>query len=153
MTINAGDPPDPLPSELLTGTGVGAWLIRPADLDRLPYLTSAPLPDDPERPAPGCAHDPTVDDPPEVLRMPLSEVHRYRGPAGDRDDPYRTPDGDVGPHAPLTLTYRELRQLVALHLTECAATMPRERPWLYAQQRARAMADGETPLRLSEVLR
>jgi hypothetical protein len=169
MTINAGDPPDPLPSELLTGTGVGAWLIRPADLDRLPYLTDAPPPED-ERTAPGLAEDPTVDHPRgDPTDGYLPDRHRVTGladysvpipapvdlaarPPSAPLDPYRTPDGDTGPDAPLTLTYRELRRLIALHLAQLAATLPRDRPWLYAEQTAKAMSDGEMPLRLRDVL-
>ncbi len=139
--ITAGQEPEPLLSERLHGSGVAAWVLRPEDLDRLGVLTTAPRvltqdaqdPADVEWPRPGVQ---------ELPAPPLSASL----------DPYRTPDGDVGPDAPLTLSYRELRRLIALHLAQVAHTMPRERGWLYAEQTARAMADGESPLRLREVL-
>jgi hypothetical protein len=40
--IRAADPPIPLPSEVLAGQGVAAFVLRPADLDRLPVLTTYP---------------------------------------------------------------------------------------------------------------
>lgn len=118
MPITAGDPPDPLPSERLSGSGVAAWVLRPEDLDRLPVLSAEP-------PAP---------------RPEMPQDSRYR------------PSGGTWPEDGITLSYRELRCLIALHLAQAAATMPRERPWLWAEGQARAMEDGETPLRLREVL-
>lgn len=140
--LTAGQEPDPLPSELLHDSGVAAWVLRPEDLDRLGVLTTAPRvrtadgrdPDELEWPTPGCAPE------------------RTGSRSSDPLDPYRTPDGQVGPDTHVTLSYRELRRLIALHLAQVAATMPRERGWLYAEASARSMSDGEMPLRLREVL-
>jgi hypothetical protein len=142
--IHAADPAEPLPSELLEPSGVAAWVLRPVDLDRLGVLTAEPYqrpltvdgrdPDELELPTPGAAPDPTVDAPSDPL-------------AAYRPDPQ-----GVWPDTHLTLSYGELRRLIALHLAQLAATMPRDRPWLYADARAKAMADGETPLRLREVM-
>jgi hypothetical protein len=126
--------PDALPSELLPPY-IAGWLVTPADLDRLRLLTTEP--GDPDTHA-GLAHDPTVDGPVQPPRDPL--------------DAYRTPDGQVGPDTHVTLSYRELRALIALHLSSVAVTMPRARGWLYLEQAARAMSEGEMPLRLREVL-
>lgn len=56
------------------------------------------------------------------------------------------------PEDALTLTYGEMRQLIALHLDQLGHTLGRVAPWEDAHRAARAMRDGETPLRVSEVL-
>jgi hypothetical protein len=70
----------------------------------------------------------------------------HRGPCSedlpDLADEPRRPRPDWYPDDAVTLTYRELRQLLGLHLDRCAAD-----PDL-----ARAMRDGESPLHLAEVL-
>lgn len=82
--------------------------------------------DDEEQARPGLAPDPTLD---EAL-------------AGPVDDDPRRPHPDSWPDDAVLLRYRELRDLVALHLDR------------YADARtARAMRDGDVPLRLAEVLR
>lgn len=93
--------------------------------------------------------------PGDLDRLPVLSTEPRTAPAERSSDPldaYRTPDGQVGPDTHVTLSYRELRALVALHLMTCAQTMPRERGWVYAESRARAMSDGEVPLLLREVL-
>jgi hypothetical protein len=67
---------------------------------------------------------------------------RQAGPLGD--DP-RRPRLDHFPDDAILLTYRELRQLVGLHLEACATAVA-------PADSARAMRDGETGLRLHEVL-
>lgn len=126
--IIAGQRPDPLPSERLAGSGVAAWIIEPAALDHLPVLTERPHATTPSQQR----------TPREPAELPAER--RWR------------PDGGTWPQEGITLTYGELRRLIALHLAQCAATMPRDRPWLFAEAAAKAMADGETPLRLREVL-
>jgi hypothetical protein len=44
--IRAGDPPTPLPSEVLAGQNIAGFVLTPTDLDRLPVLTTYP-PDPP----------------------------------------------------------------------------------------------------------
>jgi hypothetical protein len=80
----------------------------------------------------GLAPDPTVDEPP-VLHRP-------------------TPGANAWPDDAVLLTYGELRQLIALHLTLCASTMAHDRPWVWIKERARAVSEGEAPLLISEVL-
>lgn len=128
----AGQRPDPLPSERLAGSGVAAWIIEPAALDHLPVLTEMPHAATPAQLQPW----------PEPPRQPdeLPQERRWR------------PDGGTWPQEGITLTYGELRRLIALHLAQLAATMPRHQPWLAAEAAAKAMGDGETPLRLREVL-
>lgn len=58
----------------------------------------------------------------------------------------RRPRLDHFPHDALLLTYREVRQLLALHIEAVADSI------MSASGQARAMREGETPLRLSEVL-
>lgn len=58
----------------------------------------------------------------------------------------RRPRPDWYPEDAVTLTYRELRQLLALHVAAVADSIQS------AAGQARAMRDGETPLRLAEVL-
>jgi hypothetical protein len=91
--------------------------------------------DDEEPARPGLAPDPTIDDPTVI---PLR--HRQH------------PTPDAWPDNAITVTYRELRRLVHLHLTVAVAGMPREKPWEWIKARARAVDDGEAPLLLSEVL-
>jgi hypothetical protein len=62
------------------------------------------------------------------------------------------PAANAWPDDSILLTYGELRRLVALHLTLCASTMPHDRPWDWMRMRAAAVADGEAPLLLSEIL-
>jgi hypothetical protein len=96
-------------------------------LDREPVAPVVELyRDDEEQARPGLAPDPTLD---EAL-------------AGPVDDDPRRPHPDSWPDDAVLLRYRELRDLVALHLDR------------YADARtARAMRDGDVPLRLAEVLR
>jgi hypothetical protein len=157
--VTAGGSPDPLPSELLEPSGVAAWVIRPADLDRLGVLTTAPRvltadgrdPDEPELPAPGCAHDDTVDGP----ASPPSGPQSNELPPLHRLDPlgrYRPDSDGCWPEDAVTLTYTELRRLVALHLDLARQGMPNTNPWGWVKQRARATLDGEIPILVSEVL-
>jgi hypothetical protein len=71
---------------------------------------------------------------------------RHRGPCAEDmptlDDEPRRPRLDWYPDDAVTLSYREVRQLVALHLERCTG-----QPDL-----ARAMRDGESSLHLAEVL-
>lgn len=62
------------------------------------------------------------------------------------------PGANAWPDDAILLTYGELRRLIAVHLTLCASTAPRDRPWVWMKARARAVQDGEAPLLLSEVL-
>jgi hypothetical protein len=96
-------------------------------LDREPVAPVVELyRDDEEQARPGLAPDPTLD---EALD-------------GSVDDDPRRPHPDSWPDDAVLLRYRELRDLVALHLDR------------YADARtARAMRDGDVPLRLAEVLR
>lgn len=84
-----------------------------------------------------------------ALRQLSEEDRQPAQPAGDGR--YR-PAGDSWPQEGITLTYGELRRLLALHLAQLAHTMGRTAPWRDAEAAAAAMADGETPLRLAEVL-
>jgi hypothetical protein len=72
--------------------------------------------------------------------------------AYDPAPPRPHPAANAWPDNAVTVTYGELRRLVALHLTLCASTMPHDRPWVWMKLRAQAVADGEAPLLLSEVL-
>lgn len=56
------------------------------------------------------------------------------------------------PDDALTLTYAELRRLVALHLDLARQGMPNTSPWAWVAERARAVRDGEVPLLVAEVL-
>ena len=130
--IQAGEEGGPLlPSEALAGQGVAAFVLRRTDLDHLPVLTE--LPD--VTPA---GRDPYAEEARQPPELPADR--RYR------------PGGGSWPEDGITLTYGELRRLIALHLAQLAHTMPRARPWEYADYQAQAMQDGETPLRLREVL-
>jgi hypothetical protein len=137
--IVAGQPRDLLPSERLDGSGVAAWVLRPDDLDALPVLTEVPS-------VAPLAREPidarTLGRLADLPREPdeLPQERRYR------------PSEGIWPEDGITLTYGELRRLIALHLAQLAATMPRHQPWLAAEAAAKAMGDGETPLRLREVL-
>jgi hypothetical protein len=62
------------------------------------------------------------------------------------------PAANAWPDDAVTVTYAELRRLVALHLELCASTMPKDSPWDWMRMRARALRDGETPLLLAEVM-
>lgn len=72
---------------------------------------------------------------------PLTAADRLAQRPALVDDP-RRPRLDSWPDDAVTLRYTELRQLVALHLDACPD----------CAGHARAMRDGETPLRVSEVL-
>jgi hypothetical protein len=124
--------PTPLPSEALAGQGVAGFVLRPTDLDALPVLTEVP------DTRPGWQPPTLAEGPREPHEQPQERRHR--------------PDGGIWPEDGITLTYGELRRLVALHLAQCAHMLPRHQPWVYAENQAKAMADGETPLRLSEVI-
>jgi hypothetical protein len=114
----------PLPSEALNVSmgDLTGWILRPEDLDNLPTLRATSPPEDAAQPA----------------RDPLAA--------------YRPDSGGVWPDDRLTLSWAELRRLVALHLETCARSMPREKPWQFMAERTRAMRDGEVPLLVSEVL-
>lgn len=85
---------------------------------------------EPERPLPGLA------DPP---------------PGGQ--PPYRPhPAANAWPDDAVTVTYAELRRLVALHLDLCAQIAPKDRPWEWLRFRAAAIRDGEAPLLLVDVM-
>lgn len=62
------------------------------------------------------------------------------------------PAANAWPDDHVTVSYAELRRLVALHLELCSATMPRDAPWDWMRMRAGSVRDGETPLLLSEVM-
>jgi hypothetical protein len=62
------------------------------------------------------------------------------------------PGANAWPDDAVTVSYAELRQLVALHLDLLASNMGKVAPWEDARRSAGAMRDGETPLLLSEVL-
>jgi hypothetical protein len=62
------------------------------------------------------------------------------------------PAANAWPDDAVTVTYAELRRLIALHLDLCSATMPADAPWDWMRMRAGAVRDGETPLLLSEVM-
>jgi hypothetical protein len=69
------------------------------------------------------------------------------------ETPHRPhPAANAWPDDAVTLTYAELRRLVALHLDLARNQMPNTQPWGWVKERARAMRDGETPLLLSEVM-
>lgn len=101
----------------------GGWIITPLDLDRLPRLRQLP---------PG--------------------ADRPTSPPSDPLAAYRPDSGGAWPEDQLTLSWGELRRLVALHLEVCTRSMPRDRPWEFMALRATAMRDGEAPLLVSEVL-
>lgn len=66
--------------------------------------------------------------------------------------PALRPDEGVWPDGGITLTWHELRLLIALHLDQLGYTLGRVAPWDDARRTAQAMRDGETPLRVSEVV-
>lgn len=88
--------------------------------------------------------DPTVQRPDRSLlaggHMPGAPIPSEPGLRPVAEEP-RRPRLDYFPADALLLTYPEVRRLLALHLEQCGA-----------DDAARAMRDGETPLRLSEVL-
>ncbi len=111
----------------MTDPRPAAWLLTPDALDRLPTLSADP-------------------------RYPMLSPGEGREPAqADADGRYR-PSGDSWPEDGITLTYGELRRLIALHLDQAWQGMPHHQPWGWVRARATAMRDGETPLLLSEVL-
>lgn len=55
------------------------------------------------------------------------------------------------PDDAITLTYGEIRQLIALHLDRLGDSLGRISPWEDAHRAAAAMRDGETPLLIREV--
>lgn len=180
MSITAGDPPTPLPSEVLGsldgGRGIAGFVLRPADLDRLPVLYA-----DASEPVTAAVVAPDEDELPGTIAPELIEQLRALGDsygplgvaiaAAHLTDP-RALIASLGPgrhtHAPeperplpaanawpddaVTITYGELRALVALHLDTLSRTLGKVAPWDDARRTARAMRDGETPLLLSEVL-
>lgn len=83
--------------------------------------------------------EPDVSFPPPV-RPALSDPHRPH------------PAANAWPDDAVLLTYGELRALIALHLDNLAQVMGRTAPWDDARRQARAVADGEAPLLLSEIL-
>lgn len=83
------------------------------------------------------------DDPPDATLL---------APLSDPLAPYRPDAGGVWPDSHLTLSYGELRALIALHLDLCWQGMPGAEPWAYVRARSAAMRDGETPLLVGEVL-
>lgn len=161
--IRAGDPPTPLPSEVLGsvdgGRGIAAFVLRPADLDRLPLLTTYPPdPDGDVHASCRAIQAGEREQHAEAVRRlrrerdeARAEVVRlgqefYRSPeqrttpATIEGDPHR-PHLDSWPDDAVLLRYRELRALVALHLDR------------YCDEgSARAMREGDVPLRLAEVL-
>jgi hypothetical protein len=79
--------------------------------------------------------------------------HRHLALQPAAEEPPRPhPAANAWPDDAVTVTYAELRRLVALHLELCSATMPRDKPWDWMRMRAGAVRDGETPLLLSEVM-
>lgn len=62
------------------------------------------------------------------------------------------PAANAWPDDAVTVSYAELRRLVALHLDLARQGMPADRPWEWISQRAGAVRDGEAPLLLSEVM-
>jgi hypothetical protein len=156
--IRAGDPPTPLPSEILAGQNIAGFVLTPTDLDRLPVLTTYPSGDvhvscraiqAGEREAAEAQADAlraeitSLGEQLDACRQQqgrqAATITNQRTPAVD-DDPYR-PHPDSWPDDAVLLRYRELRALVALHLDR------------YCEPGSgRAMRDGDVPLRLAEVL-
>jgi hypothetical protein len=69
------------------------------------------------------------------------------------DPPERPhPAANAWPDDAVTVTYGELRRLVALHLDLAWQGMPNAEPWLWIRHRAKAMRDGESPLLIAEVM-
>lgn len=132
-----------LPSERLEGSGVAAWIIEPAALDHLPVLTEVPNTLTPDQIR--AAHEAVED-------RAVARAVEGRQPAELPQERRWRPTGGTWPEDGITLTYGELRRLIALHLAQCAHMMPRDKPWVWAENQAKAMSDGETPLRLREVL-
>lgn len=160
----------PRPRDLLgEDRAAFAWLLTQDDLDHLPQVyrdppvTAAAVPPDEEDPPPPA--EPHLTRPHEPIevhvggaatvtcdgRELLVEYEAARAATTQTGDPQDMPDladdarrprPDWYPDDGVTLSYRELRQLLALHLARCAAD-----PDL-----ARAMRDGESPLHLVEVL-
>lgn len=62
------------------------------------------------------------------------------------------PAANAWPDDAVTVTYAELRRLIALHLELAARSMPGAEPWAWMKLRAGAVRDGEVPLLLSEVM-
>jgi hypothetical protein len=121
---------------------------------------------EPERPLPGLAdpghprpwrapqdggYHPDVSVPePTVGPGPSGSSSAARSRDGNVHRPH--PAANAWPDDAVTVTYAELRRLVALHLELCSATMPRDKPWDWMRMRAGAVRDGEAPLLLSEVM-
>jgi hypothetical protein len=73
------------------------------------------------------------------------DARQEASPHPIEEDP-RRPHLDSYPEDAILLTYREVRQLLGLHIEAVGDSV------LSARDQARAMRDGETPLRLAEVL-
>jgi hypothetical protein len=108
------------------------------------YQSGGPVPELP-RVRPGLPGTPEV---PEPTVGPSSPS----GVSSAAEPPRPHPAANAWPDDAVTVTYAELRRLVALHLELCSATMPRDAPWDWMRMRAGAVRDGETPLLLSEVM-
>lgn len=122
---------------------VAAVRVRPA---RGGYESSGEpiteLPRVPSGPAPGARPGPWQVEPDVSVRAPL--------PPDPPERPH--PAANAWPDDAVTVTYPELRRLVALHLDYVAHGMPHAEPWAWVRERAGTIRDGEAPLLLSEVM-
>jgi hypothetical protein len=120
-----------------------AWLLRQDDLDRLPRAYD----DDPTgEPITASVVAPDEEEPLNLGPRRTNVVDMTGQPARPH------PASNAWPDNAVTVSYAELRKLVALHLDLARQAMPNTSPWAWIKHRAQAMRDGEAPLLLSEVL-
>jgi hypothetical protein len=118
------------------------------------HLTLHPLPEPPAGPNMPTPRD-TGRGKGRPADMPTRGTTDGAGQAhsGRTASPYRPhPPVNAWPDDALTVTYAELRALVAHHLELAAQMAPRDRPWAWLDARALAVRDGEAPLLISDVL-
>lgn len=88
----------------------------------------------------------------ERLRQEWQAAQDHIMPIPPHPAPRPHPAANAWPDDAVTVTYGELRRLVALHLDLTWQGMPHTEPWAWVRARAGAIRDGEAPLLLAEVM-
>lgn len=133
----------------------GEWEAR--EIGRLAQFIAEAVPGEPSR------SEGAIDTAIRLLAEHADCIARRGMPAGpaallgdaQAEEPLNPQESAAAGRSPfdsVTLTFGELRQLLALHLDQARLTMGSLAPWADVERQARAMRDGETPLRLAEVL-